>query len=88
MGRLKWAISMVPALMAFTYAAVVGLDAAYIGLVAAGDALSGHGFGPGNEEWRFRSRGHYFWYGAAVSAGFTLVGVVLKRLLAPPSKSS
>lgn len=88
MDRLKRAIPIVPALIAFAYAAVVGIEAACVGLIDACDSLSSHGFDPGNEEWRFRSRGHYFWYGAAVSTAFTLVGVVLKRVLASPSNSS
>ena len=88
MDRLKRAVLIVPALIAFAYAAVVGIEAAYVGLIASAESLSGHGFDPGNEEWRFRSRGHYFWYGASVSAAFTLVGAVLKKLLASPRKSS
>ena len=85
MERLKRFVLLIPALMALIYAAVVGAEAAYVGLLASADSLSGHGFDPSNEQWRFRSRGHYFWYGAAVSAAFSLVGVGLKRVLAPKS---
>ncbi len=88
MDRLKRAVLIVPALIAFAYAAVVGIEAAYVGLIASAESLSGHGFDPGNEEWRFRSRGHYFWYGAAVSTAFALVGAVLKRALAFPNNNT
>ena len=88
MDRLKRALLLLPAAIAIVYAAVVGLEAVYVGLSPSPESLVGYGFEPGSAEWRFRSRGHYFWYGIGVSTAFTFVGLVLKRLLRAPAKRS
>jgi hypothetical protein len=86
--RVKRVFLLIPAGMAFAYAAVIGLEGIFVGLFASPDALIEYGFEAQSAEWRFRSAGHFFWYGAFVAGVFTLVGLVLKRLLAAPIKGS
>ncbi|MDG2332680.1 MAG: hypothetical protein P8Q97_00505 [Myxococcota bacterium] len=86
MDRLKRAVSRLPALLAFLYAGVVGVDGLYVGLLAPPEILSEYGFNGDGESWRMRSAGHYFWYAASVSLVFVFVGVGLKRLLTPRSQ--
>lgn len=86
--RVKRVFLLIPAGMAFTYAAVVGLEGVFVGLVASPDSLIEYGFESQSAEWRLRSAGHFFWYGVSVAGAFTLVGLVLKRLLAAPIQGS
>ncbi|MDE0884825.1 MAG: hypothetical protein OSB70_04775 [Myxococcota bacterium] len=81
MDRLKRAVSWLPALLAFLYAAWVGVNGLYLGLLAPPEILSEHDFNGDSESWRMRSAGHYFWYAALVSLVFGSVGVGLKRIL-------
>ncbi len=91
MHRLKRAVSWLPAVLAFLYAIVVGVDGLWVGLLAPPEILSEYDFSSDSEEWRMRSPGHYFWYSASVSLVFGLVGLGLKRFFtasaepAPPS---
>jgi len=83
MGRLKRWVPLVPAGIAFLYAALVGADGFYVGMTGRPALLMDHGFEPGSAQWGSRSAGHYFWYNGAVSAVFAVLGFGLKRLLAP-----
>ncbi|HIG01338.1 MAG TPA: hypothetical protein EYQ66_08550 [Myxococcales bacterium] len=79
---MKRAVFMVPAAIAFVYAAILAVEGIYIGLIAGPEFLVGYGFDSQSPEWRFRSRGHFFWYDAAVATVFAVVGMLLRRLLA------
>ena len=81
---VKRAVFMVPAAIAFVYAAILAFEGIYIGLIADPEFLVGYGFDSQSPEWRFRSQGHFFWYDAAVATVFTMVGMLLRRLLADP----
>ena len=83
MGWLKRWILLVPAGIAFVYAAVVGADGFYVGMTGHPALLTDHGFDPRSTRWGLRSAGHYFWYNEALAVVFALVGAGLKRLLAP-----
>ena len=78
---------MLPAAIAFGYAIYIGLEGVYIGLLADPESLVGYGFEPQSAEWRFRSRGHLFWYDAAVVTVFSMLGLLLKRLLGDSATS-
>jgi hypothetical protein len=79
---VKRAVFMVPAAIAFFYAAILAFEGIYIGLIADPEFLVGYGFDSQSPEWRFRSQGHFFWYDAAVATVFAMVGMLLRRLLA------
>ena len=83
MGWLKRWILLVPAGIAFVYAAVVGADGFYVGMTGHPALLTDHGFAPRSPRWGLRSAGHYFWYNEALAVVFALVGAGLKRLLTP-----
>jgi len=79
---VKRAVFMVPAAIAFVYAAILAFEGIYVGLIADPEFLAGYGFDSQSPEWRFRSQGHFFWYDAAVATVFAMVGMLLRRLLA------
>ncbi|MCS5636425.1 MAG: hypothetical protein NZ990_07895 [Myxococcota bacterium] len=83
MGRLRRVLLLVPAGIAFVYAAIVGADGFYVGMTGQPAILSDHGFDPRSTHWGLRSAGHYFWYNEAVAAVFALIGAGLRRLLRP-----
>ena len=86
--RIKRVFLIAPSAMAFAYAAVLGLEGVYVGLVASPDALLEYGFEAQSAQWRFRSAGHFFWYRVSLAGAFCLVGMVLKRWLAVSSEHS
>ena len=88
MARLKRAILLVPAGIAFVYAAIVGADGIYVGVTGQPALLSDYAFDPQSSHWGMRSAGHYFWYNEAVAAVFALIGAGLKRLLGPKPRGS
>lgn len=83
----KW-LFYVPTVICFVYAAVVGLDAVYVGLIASPEVFAERyaefqatGSGGAMDAWAHRSPGHFFWVGLVWAAVFTSLGFLFKRLL-------
>lgn len=90
MTGLKKLLFYVPTAICFVYAAVVGLDAFYVGLIASPEVFSQRlaefraaGSGGAMDTWAHRSPGHFFWVGVVWAAVFAALGVLFKRLLKP-----
>ena len=90
MTWLKKALFYLPTAICFVYAAVVGVDAFYVGLIASPDVFAQRfseyrAADPAGamDSWAYRSPGHFFWMGFVWTAVFTGLGFLCKRFLKP-----
>lgn len=88
MMRFKKVLFYVPTGICFVYAAMVGADAFYVGLIAPPEVFADRiaEFRATNPEslgssWAYRSPGHFFWMGFVWAAIFTGLGFLFKRIL-------